>query len=64
MQSFLKKASKKLVEDPDAAPEAEGEAHAALPNQKSKPTGPQKSTGGGGMHSAPAQAKKGTRKKI
>lgn len=63
MQNYLKKASKKLVEDPDAAPDAEGEQHSSQLPQKPN-TQKQGKTGGSAMHGAQPMAKKGTRKKI
>ena len=63
MQNFLKKASKKLVVDPDAAPESETDSpqqkQSANPNAKSK-----NQSGSGPMHGTQPVAKKGTRKKI
>lgn len=63
MQSFLKKASQKLVLDPDAEPAAEGDTHQSQQPQANK-SKHASSTSGGGKQSAPAQVKKGTRKKI
>ena len=63
MQNFLKKAGKKLVVDPDASPETDGENHATPQSSGPKSTGHAKSMGGA-IHNAPAHTKKGTRKKI
>lgn len=61
MQNYLKKASKKLVEDPESEQKSEGEQH-GTPQPTKK--GAHAKQGGGAVHNAPAHAKKGTRKKI
>lgn len=63
MQSFLKKASQKLVQDPDAEPAAEGDTHQSQQPQASK-SKHASSNAGSGKTNAPAQVKKGTRKKV
>lgn len=61
MQNYLKKANRKLVEDPETEHKTEGEHHnAPLQNQK----GGHAKQSGGAVHNAPAHTKKGTRKKI
>lgn len=61
MQNYLKKASKKLVEDPESEQKNDGEQHGA-PQPAKK--GAHAKQGGGAVHNAPAHAKKGTRKKV
>lgn len=63
MNSFLKKAQKKLVVDPDAVDENPGEGHGVPQEQKSKSKEKDKGLQSG-MKSAQSFAKKGTRKKI
>ena len=63
MQSYLRKAGKKLVED--QTPKEEGENEAPVERKTATPKSQAKSkASGGAMHSAPAVHKKGTRKKI
>ena len=63
MQNYLKKAGKKLTEDPDAAPDAEGEAHTSQLPQKPH-SQKQGKSGGSSMQGSQPITKKGTRKKI
>jgi hypothetical protein len=63
MQSYLRKASKKLVEDPTPPEEGENEAPVEHKSATPKAKGNAKASGGA-LHSAPAMHKKGTRKKI
>jgi hypothetical protein len=63
MNSFLKKAQKKLVVDPDAVEENPGETHGVPQEQKAK-TGDKGKGAQSGMKSAQSFAKKGTRKNI
>ncbi len=64
MQHFMRKASKKLVEETEGTEKTDGEpgSHHEAPLPKAPKHG--KSGGSGAVHNAPAQAKKGTRKKI
>lgn len=63
MQNYLRKAGKKLVEDPDHEAPAEGEQqNAPLPGAAKQADRSKNS--GGSVHNAPAHTKKGTRKKI
>ena len=63
MQSYLRKAGKKLVED--LSPAEEGETETPVEHKSATPKSQSKSkASGGALHSAPAMHKKGTRKKI